>query len=137
METQLLVPQVWPTRREGRPQIPLPAEWPQIIQDMGSCSPRNMRLTFSSVPGSSDLLKQARMPFAVLVQPLAPTQPGEEALQVGSSACQLALTDSLLIILLIRMAETRLLPAMLLQALHPIDSRNSRSLPRHASFVRV
>lgn len=39
-------------------------------------------MTFSSIPGTSDLLKQARMPFAVLVQPLAPTHPEEEPLQV-------------------------------------------------------
>ena len=45
-----------------------------------------MRMTLSSIPGTSDLLKQARMPFAVLVQPLAPTHPGEEPLQVAAPA---------------------------------------------------
>ena len=74
--------QVWQSRSEGRPQLPLPAEWPVLVQDRGNCSPRNLRLTFSSIPGSSDLLKQASMPFAVLVQPLAPTHPQEEPLQV-------------------------------------------------------
>ena len=62
--------------------LPLPAECPLIVHDMGNCSPRNMRLTLNCVPASSDLLQQSSMPLAVLIQPLAPTQPGEAPLQV-------------------------------------------------------
>jgi len=75
------VTQHFPTREQGKPMLPLPADWPVVVADCGNASPRNMRLTLNSIPSSSDLLKQSKMPMAVLVQPLAPTHPGEDPLQ--------------------------------------------------------
>lgn len=62
--------------------LPLPADHPIVVQDMGNCSPRNLRLTLNCIPSTQDLLQQSNMPLAVLVQPLAPPHPGEEPLQV-------------------------------------------------------
>ena len=76
--------QNFPTRLEGKPMLPLPADHPITVQDMGNASPRAMRMTLNCVPSSGDLLQSCNMPFAVSVQPLAPPLPGDSPLQACS-----------------------------------------------------
>lgn len=52
------------------------------VRDTGDCSPRFMRSTIGCVPYQNDLLKQSAMPLALLVQPLATPQPGDDLVQV-------------------------------------------------------
>jgi hypothetical protein len=63
-----------------------PATSSYLVRDTGNCSPRNMRSTLSQIPATAELLTSANMPLAVLVQPLALLEPGEEPVQVGSFA---------------------------------------------------
>lgn len=75
--------QIFPTRQDGKAMLPLPAEFPVVVRDAGNCSPRNMRLTLNCIPSSAEMVSLSGMPLAVLVQPLAPPQPGEEPIQVS------------------------------------------------------
>jgi len=48
-----------------------------IAEDQGTCSPRFMRSTMYNVPCTSDLLKQAHVPFIVTIVPFARLHPKE------------------------------------------------------------
>lgn len=61
---------------------PPPAASSFIVRDNGNASPRVMRCTLNSVPNTADLLKTACVPLAVIVQPLAQPQPGDDVMQV-------------------------------------------------------
>ena len=43
------------------------------MKDLGNASPRFMRSTFYQVPLTKDLRRTCEMPFAVICQPLAPS----------------------------------------------------------------
>ena len=53
-----------------------------VAKDLGSCSPRYMRSTMSTIPNSGDLLSSSGMPLTIIVQPLAMPHPEEEPIQV-------------------------------------------------------
>ena len=57
-----------------------------FARDLGSCNPRYMRSTLSTIPHSADLLSQSGMPLTLLVQPLALPHPEEEPIQVVEHA---------------------------------------------------
>ena len=75
-------PLAFETRREGKLNAPPPAASKFCVRDNGNASPRVMRSTLNSIPVSSDLLRTAAMPLAVIVQPLAPAMPGDDVIQV-------------------------------------------------------
>lgn len=49
---------------------------------MGNASPRYMRMTLNYVSASHDLLRTSQMPLAVIIQPLAIPEAGDDQLQV-------------------------------------------------------
>jgi len=55
---------------------------PFLAIDDGNCNPRYMRSTLYTVPITSDLLSTSKIPFGVLIQPLAEPAPGEEAIPI-------------------------------------------------------
>jgi len=75
------------TRGErGGATHPPPASTTFCARDLGSCNPRYMRSTLSTIPHSGDLLSQSGMPLTLLVQPLALPHPEEEPIQVVENA---------------------------------------------------
>ena len=75
------------TRGErGSATHPPPASTTFCARDLGSCNPRYMRSTLSTIPHSADLLSQSGMPLSLLVQPLALPHPEEEPIQVVALA---------------------------------------------------
>ena len=77
---------VFETRREGKMNAPPSAATAFVVRDNGNCSPRAIRSTLNSMPMSSDLLRTAAMPLALIVQPLAQAMPGDDVPQVASAA---------------------------------------------------
>ena len=52
------------------------------VRDRGNASPRYMRMTLNYVSASHDLLRTSQMPLAVIIQPLAIPEAGDDQLQV-------------------------------------------------------
>ena len=48
-----------------------------VIEDVGSCSPRFIRMTMSTLPTDKEARNKAAIPVAAVVQPLARPGPGE------------------------------------------------------------
>jgi protein transport protein SEC24 len=57
--------------------IPPPASVSFVAFDQGNSSPKFTRLTMNSIPSTSDALHSTGLPLGLLLQPLAPLQPGE------------------------------------------------------------
>ncbi|KAL2063891.1 hypothetical protein VTL71DRAFT_4385 [Oculimacula yallundae] len=57
--------------------IPPPASVSFVAFDQGNASPKFTRLTMNSIPSASDALQSTGLPLGLLLQPLAPLQPGE------------------------------------------------------------
>ena len=73
----------WDSRsQQGSAVHPPPASSSFIARDLGSCSPRYMRSTMSTIPNTGDLLSSSGMPLTIVVQPLALPHPEEEPIQV-------------------------------------------------------
>ena len=57
--------------------VPPPASVSFVAFDQGNSSPKYARLTMNNIPSTSDALHSTGLPLGLLLQPLAPLQPGE------------------------------------------------------------
>lgn len=57
--------------------IPPPAAIPFVAFDQGNSSPKFTRLSMNSIPSTQASLQSTGLPLGLLLQPLAPLQPGE------------------------------------------------------------
>lgn len=57
--------------------VPPPASVSFVAFDQGNSSPKFARLTMNNIPSTSDALHSTGLPLGLLLQPLAPLQPGE------------------------------------------------------------
>lgn len=65
---------VYPTSEHHTPP---PAVTSFVAFDQGNASPKFARLTFNNIPTTAEALKSTHLPLGLLLQPLAPLQPGE------------------------------------------------------------
>ena len=63
-------------------QLPPPASIPFVAHDQGNSSPKYARLTLNSIPATSDFLASTGLPLGMVLQPLAPLDPGEQPIPV-------------------------------------------------------
>ncbi|KAJ5209097.1 hypothetical protein N7449_003476 [Penicillium cf. viridicatum] len=61
---------------------PPPAAIPFVAQDQGNSSPKYARLTLNNIPSASDFLTSTGLPLGMILQPLAPLDPGEQPIPV-------------------------------------------------------
>jgi len=71
---QYYLSHVYPTFEH---HIPPPAAVPFVAFDQGNASPKFTRLTLNNIPSTSDALRSTGLPLGLVLQPLAPLQPGE------------------------------------------------------------
>lgn len=62
--------------------LPPPASIPFVAQDQGNSSPKYARLTLNNIPSTSDFLSSTGLPLGMILQPLAPLDPGEQPIPV-------------------------------------------------------
>jgi len=62
--------------------VPPPATTSFVAYDQGNSSPKFARLTFNNIPATADGLKSTGLPLGLILQPLAPLQPGEQPIPV-------------------------------------------------------
>jgi protein transport protein SEC24 len=62
--------------------VPPPAAIPFTAYDQGNSSPKYARLTLNDIPASAEALAQTALPLGLVLQPLAPTAPGEYPIPV-------------------------------------------------------
>ncbi|KND89283.1 Uncharacterized protein C4.03c [Tolypocladium ophioglossoides CBS 100239] len=62
--------------------VPPPATVSFVAYDQGNSSPKYTRLTLNNIPATSDGLQATGLPLGLLLQPLAPLQPGEADIPV-------------------------------------------------------
>lgn len=62
--------------------LPPPAAIPFVAQDQGNSSPKYARLTLNNIPSASDFLTSTGLPLGMVLQPLAPLDPGEQPIPV-------------------------------------------------------
>jgi protein transport protein SEC24 len=72
--SQYYLSHVYPTFEH---HLPPPASVSFVALDQGNSSPKFTRLTMNSIPSTSDALHSTALPLGLLLQPLAPLQPGE------------------------------------------------------------
>lgn len=72
--TQHYLNTVYPTFEHHTPP---PASVSFIALDQGNSSPKFTRLTMNNIPSTADALHSTGLPLGLLLQPLAPLQPGE------------------------------------------------------------
>lgn len=70
---------VYPTMDQ---HLPPPAAIPFVAQDQGNSSPKYARLTLNNIPSASDFLASTGLPLGMILQPLAPLDPGEQPIPV-------------------------------------------------------
>lgn len=70
---------VYPTMERFRPP---PAVIPFKAHDQGNSSPKFARLTLNHIPSTADLLSSTSLPLGMILQPLAPLDPGEQTIPV-------------------------------------------------------
>ncbi|KAJ5487001.1 hypothetical protein N7530_001301 [Penicillium desertorum] len=70
---------VYPTMDQ---HLPPPAAIPFVAQDQGNSSPKYARLTLNNIPSASDFLTSTGLPLGMILQPLAPLDPGEQPIPV-------------------------------------------------------
>ncbi|CAG8948409.1 unnamed protein product [Penicillium salamii] len=70
---------VYPTMDQ---HLPPPAAIPFVAQDQGNSSPKYARLTLNNIPSASDFLTSTGLPLGMVLQPLAPLDPGEQPIPV-------------------------------------------------------
>lgn len=63
-----------------------PCSVPFVAHDTGNASPRFMRMSVAAIPSSPDLASSCGMPFAVIIQPLALPEAGEEEVPLASTS---------------------------------------------------
>ena len=62
--------------------LPPPGAIPFVAYDQGNSSPKYARLTLNNIPSSSEALAATALPLGLILQPLAPIQPGEQVIPV-------------------------------------------------------
>ena len=62
--------------------LPPPSSVPFVGNDQGNSTPKYARLTLNNIPSSSDALNTIALPLGLILQPLAPIQPGEQPIPV-------------------------------------------------------
>ncbi|KAJ5601860.1 hypothetical protein N7510_011394 [Penicillium lagena] len=62
--------------------LPPPAAIPFVAHDQGNSSPKFARLTLNNIPSTSDFLSSTGLPLGMILQPLAPLDPGEQPIPV-------------------------------------------------------
>ncbi|KAI6247187.1 hypothetical protein HI914_04885 [Erysiphe necator] len=72
--SQYYLSHVYPTFER---HVPPPAFVSFVAIDQGNASPKFMRLTMNNIPSTADALSSTGLPLGLLLQPLAPLQPGE------------------------------------------------------------
>ncbi|KAJ5130619.1 Sec23/Sec24 beta-sandwich [Penicillium bovifimosum] len=70
---------VYPTMDQ---HLPPPAAIPFVAHDQGNSSPKYARLTLNNIPSASDFLTSTGLPLGMVLQPLAPLDPGEQPIPV-------------------------------------------------------
>lgn len=70
---------IYPTMEH---HLPPPALVPFVAFDQGNSSPKFARLTLNNIPSSQEALASTSLPLALLLQPLAPLQEGEQPIPV-------------------------------------------------------
>lgn len=70
---------VYPTLER---HLPPPGAVPFLAHDQGNSSPKFARLTMNNIPSTTDFLASTGLPLGLLLQPLAPVQPGESPIPV-------------------------------------------------------
>ncbi|KAJ6167028.1 hypothetical protein N7470_002475 [Penicillium chermesinum] len=70
---------VYPTMDQ---HLPPPAAIPFVAHDQGNSSPKYARLTINNIPAASDFLSSLGLPMGMILQPLAPLDPGEQPIPV-------------------------------------------------------
>ncbi|KAF9889183.1 COPII coat Sec23p-Sfb3p heterodimer component [Aspergillus nanangensis] len=70
---------VFPTMER---HLPPPAAVPFVAHDQGNSSPKFARLTLNNIPSTSDFLASTSLPLGMVLQPLAPLDPGEQPIPV-------------------------------------------------------
>ena len=70
---------VYPTMAQ---HLPPPSAIPFVVHDQGNSSPKHARLTLNTIPSTSEALSVTALPIGLILQPLAPIQPGEQAIPV-------------------------------------------------------
>ncbi|WEW60485.1 COPII coat Sec23p-Sfb3p heterodimer component [Emydomyces testavorans] len=76
---QYYLHRVYPTMECHRPP---PAVIPFIAHDQGNSSPKFARLTLNNIPTTGDFLSSTSLPLGMILQPLAPLDPGEQTVPV-------------------------------------------------------
>ncbi|TGO47146.1 hypothetical protein BCON_0291g00070 [Botryotinia convoluta] len=71
---QYYLKNVYPTFEH---HLPPTATVPFVAYDQGNASPKFARLTMNNIPSTADALHSTGLPLGLLLQPLAPLQPGE------------------------------------------------------------
>lgn len=70
---------VYPTMEK---HLPPPSAITFTAQDQGNSSPKYARLTINNIPSTSDFLSSTGLPLGMILQPLAPLEPGEQPIPV-------------------------------------------------------
>lgn len=79
LPAQYYLNHVYPTMDR---HLPPPAAIPFVAQDQGNSSPKYARLTLNNIPSASDFLTSTGLPLGMVLQPLAPLDPGEQQIPV-------------------------------------------------------
>lgn len=72
--SQYYLSNVYPTFEH---HLPPPASISFVAFDQGNSSPKFTRLTLNNIPATADAMKSTGLPLGLILQPLAPLQPGE------------------------------------------------------------
>lgn len=72
--SQYYLKNIYPTFEH---HVPPPACVSFVALDQGNASPKFTRLTFNNIPSTAEALASTGMPLGLVLQPLAPQQPGE------------------------------------------------------------
>lgn len=62
--------------------LPPPSSIPFVAHDQGNSSPKYARLTLNNIPSTADFLSSTGLPLGMILQPLAPLDPGEQPIPV-------------------------------------------------------
>ena len=73
--SQFYLNHIYPTMEQ---HLPPPGAVPFVAHDQGNSSPKYARLTLNNIPSTAELLAASALPLGLVLQPLAPTQEGEE-----------------------------------------------------------
>ncbi|KAL8668176.1 MAG: hypothetical protein Q9202_000154 [Teloschistes flavicans] len=76
---QYYLDHIYPTMEQ---HLPPPAATPFVAHDQGNSSPKYARLTLNNIPSTAEALASTALPLGIILQPLAPSQDGEQPIPV-------------------------------------------------------